>query len=506
MLKLWKVNAKAGDATVKYPFAPFPTNKDMRGKPEHNAELCIACGACGVACPADAIRMDTDLAADTITWSIDYGRCIFCGRCEEACPMEAIKLTEEFELAVMSKDDLTSKSVYTLEHCSRCGKPFAPHKEIDYAKRLLQKAGGMEAEQAARTVGMCQECKRELDALRAKGRPELTADNLARIIELWTKIPAASIRADEFEQLAGLGDRLRAHIVGQDAAIDTVCAAIRRNRVGLQAKRKPVSFLFVGGTGVGKTELVKRLADELFHAPESLIRLDMSEYMEKFSVSRMIGSPPGYVGYDEAGQLTEKIRRRPYSVVLFDEIEKAHPDVMNLLLQILDDGRITDAQGRTVNFENTVIIMTTNAGSNTRTGALGFGLSTDDQSRERAQRALNEFLRPEFLNRIDEIVYFNHLTEENFRAIAALMLDEVRAAMAERGMTLHWTPAVIDYLVRKGYSETYGARNLRRTIQRDVEDAIASAIVARRKAAGDIGIDAQDDHITVTINDREVNA
>ena len=346
----------------------------------------------------------------------------------------------------------------------------------------------------------------ELDALRAKGRPELTADNLARIIELWTKIPAASIRADEFEQLAGLGDRLRAHIVGQDAAIDTVCAAIRRNRVGLQAKRKPVSFLFVGGTGVGKTELVKRLADELFHAPESLIRLDMSEYMEKFSVSRMIGSPPGYVGYDEAGQLTEKIRRRPYSVVLFDEIEKAHPDVMNLLLQILDDGRITDAQGRTVNFENTVIIMTTNAGSNTRTGALGFGLSTDDQSRERAQRALNEFLRPEFLNRIDEIVYFNHLTEENFRAIAALMLDEVRAAMAERGMTLHWTPAVIDYLVRKGYSETYGARNLRRTIQRDVEDAIASAIVARRKAAGDIGIDAQDDRITVTINDREVNA
>ena len=346
----------------------------------------------------------------------------------------------------------------------------------------------------------------ELDTLRAKGRPELTADNLARIIELWTKIPAASIRADEFEQLAGLGDRLRAHIVGQDQAIDTVCAAIRRSRVGLQAKRKPVSFLFVGGTGVGKTELVKRLADELFHAPESLIRLDMSEFMEKFSVSRMIGSPPGYVGYDEAGQLTEKIRRRPYSVVLFDEIEKAHPDVMNLLLQILDDGRITDAQGRTVNFENTVIIMTTNAGSNTRTGALGFGLSADDQSRERAQRALNEFLRPEFLNRIDEIVYFNHLTEENFRAIASLMLDEVRTAMAERGMTLHWTPAVIDYLVRKGYSETYGARNLRRTIQRDVEDAIATAIVAQRRAAGDIGIDAQDDHITVTIDGKEVTA
>ena len=372
----------------------------------------------------------------------------------------------------------------------------------DYDEQELEHRYARIAELRSREMQL----QTELDTLRAKGRPELTADNLARIIELWTKIPAASIRADEFEQLAGLGDRLRAHIVGQDQAIDTVCAAIRRNRVGLQAKRKPVSFLFVGGTGVGKTELVKRLADELFHAPESLIRLDMSEFMEKFSVSRMIGSPPGYVGYDEAGQLTEKIRRRPYSVVLFDEIEKAHPDVMNLLLQILDDGRITDAQGRTVNFENTVIIMTTNAGSNTRTGALGFGLSADDQSRERAQRALNEFLRPEFLNRIDEIVYFNHLTEENFRAIASLMLDEVRTAMAERGMTLHWTPAVIDYLVRKGYSETYGARNLRRTIQRDVEDAIATAIVAQRKAAGDIGIDAQDDHITVTIDGKEVTA
>ena len=377
-----------------------------------------------------------------------------------------------------------------------------PQTGDDYDEQELDRRYERIAELRSREMQL----QTELDTLRAKGRPELTADNLARIIERWTKIPAASIRADEFEQLAGLGDRLRAHIIGQDQAIDTVCAAIRRNRVGLQAKRKPVSFLFVGGTGVGKTELVKRLADELFHAPESLIRLDMSEFMEKFSVSRMIGSPPGYVGYDEAGQLTEKIRRRPYSVVLFDEIEKAHPDVMNLLLQILDDGRITDAQGRTVNFENTVIIMTTNAGSNTRTGALGFGLSADDQSRERAQRALNEFLRPEFLNRIDEIVYFNHLTEENFRAIASLMLDEVRTAMAERGMTLHWTPAVIDYLVRKGFSETYGARNLRRTIQRDVEDAIATAIVAQRKAAGDIGIDAQDDHITVTIDGKEVTA
>ena len=249
----------------------------------------------------------------------------------------------------------------------------------------------------------------ELEALEALGRPKLTQENLARIIELWTKIPAASIREDEFARLAQLGDRLRQHIVGQDEAVDAVCAAIRRSRVGLQSKRKPVSFIFVGGTGVGKTELVKRLAADLFDAPESLIRLDMSEFMEKFSVSRIIGSPPGYVGYDEAGQLTEKIRRRPYSVVLFDEIEKAHPDVMNILLQILDDVRITDAQCRTVNFENTGIIMTTNAGSNTKTGAVGFGMSANDQTRERVMKALNDFLRPEFLNRVDEIVYFNRL-------------------------------------------------------------------------------------------------
>jgi len=317
----------------------------------------------------------------------------------------------------------------------------------------------------------------ELDALRAKGRPELTADNLARIIELWTKIPAASIRADEFEQLAGLGDRLRAHIVGQDQAIDTVCAAIRRNRVGLQAKRKPVSFLFVGGTGVGKTELVKRLADELFHAPESLIRLDMSEYMEKFSVSRMIGSPPGYVGYDEAGQLTEKIRRKPYSVILFDEIEKAHPDVLNILLQILDDGEITDAHGRKVNFENTVIVMTSNAGSDRAAGSVGFGRSADDQGRERTMKALREFLRPEFINRVDEIVYFHQLTEENFAAIARIMLDELRDSLREKGYTFTYDDALVEHLVKSSYSAAYGARNLRRCIQKELEDPMAVQII-----------------------------
>ena len=249
--------------------------------------------------------------------------------------------------------------------------------------------------------------EQELERLNAKGRPRLTEDNLARIIELWTKIPASSIKENELERLAGLDERLKEHIIGQDEAVDAVCAAIRRGRVGLKVKRKPVSFIFVGGSGVGKTELVKRLAEDMFDSPESLVRLDMSEFMEKFSVSRIIGSPPGYVGYDEAGQLTEKIRRKPYSVVLFDEIEKAHPDVMNILLQILDDGRITDAQGRNVNFENTIIIMTTNAGSNTKTASVGFGGTVSDMGRERALKALSEFLRPEFLNRVDEIVCFN---------------------------------------------------------------------------------------------------
>ena len=322
--------------------------------------------------------------------------------------------------------------------------------------------------------------QQELDALAEKGRPELSMDNLARIIELWTKIPASTIKEDELERLAKLDERLRAHIVGQDEAINAVCAAIKRSRVGLKVKRKPVSFIFVGGTGVGKTELVKRLAADMFDSPESLIRLDMSEFMEKFSVSRIIGSPPGYVGYDEAGQLTEKIRRKPYSVVLFDEIEKAHPDVMNILLQILDDGRITDAQGRTVNFENTIIIMTTNAGSNSKTGSVGFGGSLSDMSRERAMKALNEFLRPEFINRVDEVICFNQLSEDNFRSIAALMLGEVKTAMEGRGMELCWEESLVDYLVKKGYSVTYGARNLRRLIQKEIEDLIAGKLIELR--------------------------
>ena len=340
--------------------------------------------------------------------------------------------------------------------------------------------------------------KDELSQIEAKGMPELTADNLAHIIELWTKIPASNIRADEFERLSGLAGRLKAHIIGQDEAVNAVCAAIKRSRAGLQSKRKPVSFIFVGSTGVGKTELVKRLAADLYNSPESLIRLDMSEFMEKHSVSRIIGSPPGYVGYDEAGQLTEKIRRKPYSVVLFDEIEKAHPDVMNILLQILDDGRITDAQGRTVNFENTVIVMTTNAGSDKRTGSVGFNMSADEQGKEKAVKALNDFLRPEFINRVDEIIYFHRLTEENIRAIASLMLEDLRTAMAERGTALTWDESVITYLAEKGYSAAYGARNLQRLIQKDVEDAIATEIIDHLKgAAKTVGLTVQDGKIVV---------
>ena len=339
----------------------------------------------------------------------------------------------------------------------------------------------------------------ELLSLQVKGRPALSAENLARVIELWTKIPASSIREDELESLARLDKRLKEHVIGQDEAIDTVCAAIKRSRVGLKAKRKPVSFIFVGSTGIGKTELVKRLAQDLFNSPESLVRLDMSEFMEKHSVSRMIGSPPGYVGYDEAGQLTEKIRRKPYSVVLFDEIEKAHPDVLNVLLQILDDGRITDAQGRAVNFENTVIIMTTNAGSNTKGGSLGFGQTLNEQSKDRAMKALNDFLRPEFINRVDEIVYFNQLTEDNFKAIAELMLSEVRAVLAEKDITLEYDDALVDYLAKKSFSLTYGARNLRRLIQKEVEDVMAAEIVEKRLGSvAKISLSAGDGGVTVS--------
>ena len=304
----------------------------------------------------------------------------------------------------------------------------------------------------------------ELAELEKKGVPQVTMENIARVIEMWTKIPASKIKEEEFKRLAELDMRLKQHIVGQDEAVDAVSAAIRRSRVGISPKHKPVSFIFVGSTGVGKTELVKQLADDLFNSPDSLIRLDMSEFMEKHSVSRLVGSPPGYVGYDEAGQLTEKI-------------EKAHPDVLNILLQILDDGEVTDAHGRKVNFENTVIVMTSNAGSGKAAGAVGFGRSADDQDKERVMKALQEFLRPEFINRVDEIVYFHQLTEENFRGIAGIMLEELKTALEEKGYHFTYDDALVDYLVKKSYSAAYGARNLRRCIQKDVEDPMAARII-----------------------------
>ena len=317
----------------------------------------------------------------------------------------------------------------------------------------------------------------ELTALREKGDPQLSMENLAHVIELWTKIPASRIREQEFQRLSQLEERLKGHIIGQDEAIHAVAAAVRRNRVGISPKHKPVSFIFVGPTGVGKTELVKQLATDLFNTPDALIRLDMSEFMEKHSVSRIVGSPPGYVGYDEAGQLTEKIRRKPYAVILFDEIEKAHPDVLNVLLQILDDGEITDAHGRKVNFENTIIVMTSNAGSDKKEGSVGFGRTMNEQSRERAMKALEEFLRPEFINRVDEVICFNRLSEENFGGIARIMLGELADSLREKGIVFTYDDALVSWLIRKSYSITYGARNLRRVIQRELEDPMATEII-----------------------------
>ena len=349
--------------------------------------------------------------------------------------------------------------------------------DYDKERELLQGAEEPDFERLAELKSLTIKAQTELDELCAQGDPQLTMDNLARVIELWTKIPASRIREDEFRRLSELDKRLKEHIVGQDEAVEAVAAAIRRNRVGISPKHKPVSFIFVGPTGVGKTELVKQLAQDLFNSPDALIRFDMSEFMEKHSVSRIVGSPPGYVGYDEAGQLTEKIRRKPYAVILFDEIEKAHPDVMNVLLQILDDGEITDSHGRKVNFENTVIVMTSNAGSERKEGTVGFGHTVNEQNRDRAMKALGEFLRPEFLNRVDEVICFNRLDEKNFAGIARIMLDELQKSLEDKGLHFTWDEDVEDYLVKKSYSATYGARNLRRTIQKELEAVMAAQII-----------------------------
>ena len=365
-------------------------------------------------------------------------------------------------------------------------------------RMLNEQTENQDYERLAHIRSKLLQCAARIEELEKLPKPAVTMENLARIIELWTKIPASKIKAQEYAQIKGLSDRLKQHIVGQDEAVEAVSRAIRRNRVGISPKKKPVSFIFVGPTGVGKTELVKQLADDLFNSVDSLIRLDMSEYMEKHTVSKLIGSPPGYVGYDEAGQLTEKIRRRPYSVVLFDEIEKAHPDVLNVLLQVLDDGRITDAQGRQVNFENTIIVMTSNAGSEGRVGGMGFGKTENDMVKDKTMKALREFLRPEFINRVDEIITFNHLNEEHFLGIADIMLGELKSSLSARGLELTWNDDVRRLLVKKAYSVTYGARNLRRTIQRELEDPISEKIIdSFENPISAIGLSVADDAIVL---------
>ena len=383
-------------------------------------------------------------------------------------PDKAIDLLDE----ACSDVNLKNKNISKLMRLKK------EHADLDLELSMLtEKAEEADYERMAAIRSRNLQLDKEIALLEEEPKPALTVENLARIIELWTKIPASKIKAQEYDQLRELETRLKKRIVGQDEAISAVAAAIRRGRVGISPKKRPVSFIFVGPTGVGKTELVKCLADDLFDSVETLIRLDMSEYMEKHSVSKLIGSPPGYVGYDEAGQLTEKIRRKPYSVILFDELEKAHPDVLNILLQILDDGRITDAQGRVVNFENTIIIMTSNAGSDCKESSVGFGRTLSEQNKEKTMKALQAFLRPEFINRVDEVVTFHNLTEENFRDIAAIMLGELKTSLDGRGIALSWDESLVDFLVKEAYSITYGARNLRRTIQKHVEDPIAEKII-----------------------------
>ena len=363
-------------------------------------------------------------------------------------------------------------------------------KDVDYEKLAENKAKVLQLQSQAKEL--------ESEALGQK----VTDEDLAKVIELWTGIPASKIQESEMQRVSSLEESLKKRIIGQDEAVKLVSAAVRRSRVQISKKRRPASFIFVGPTGVGKTELVKVLSEELFDKQNPLIRLDMSEFMEKHSVARIIGAPPGYVGYDEAGQLTEKVRRRPYSVVLFDEIEKAHPDVMNILLQILDEGKITDAQGRIVSFESTVIVMTSNCGTEQRASSLGFNKTPSDIVRDRVMQSLSEFLRPEFLGRVDEVVIFNQLTEEDFVKIAELMLGELKEPLAEKGITCLWDEAALKLIAHKAHGKQGGARDLRRLIRKEVEDKICSLLVERyaNQPAG-IQISAEDDNIVLHVLD-----
>ena len=409
-------------------------------------------------------------------------------------PDKAIDLLDEacscanLRNKVLAQYDEYNRQIGVYQHV--IGSEEQKEKDIDYEKLAENKAKVLQLQSQADSI--------KQEALGQK----VTDEDLAKVIELWTGIPASKIQESELQRVAGLEEALKKRIIGQDEAVRLVSAAVRRSRVQISKKRRPASFIFVGPTGVGKTELVKALSEELFDQQNPLIRLDMSEFMEKHSVARIIGAPPGYVGYDEAGQLTEKVRRRPYSVVLFDEIEKAHPDVMNILLQILDEGKITDAQGRVVSFESTVIVMTSNCGSEQRSASLGFNKTPSDIARERVMQSLSEFLRPEFLGRVDEIVIFNQLTEEDFVKIAALMLGELKEPLADKGITLVWEDKALRLLAHKAHGKQGGARDLRRLIRKEVEDKICSLLVDRyqNQPAG-ISIGAEDDKVVLRVLD-----
>ncbi len=375
---------------------------------------------------------------------------------DEACACRSIRSTELSKLDSIKKE--LEKEEQNVAEIEEAAEPDFEKLANAKAEVLRLKKGLEEAEAAAEKV-------------------YVTEEDLSKVIELWTGIPASKVVESEYKKLENLENKLREKIIGQDEAVSLVCKAIKRTRVQLSKRRRPASFIFVGPTGVGKTELVKVLASELFDGTDPLIRLDMTEYMEKYSVSRLIGSPPGYVGYDEAGQLTEKVRRKPYSVVLFDEIEKAHPDVMNILLQILDEGRVTDSQGRTVNFENTIIVMTSNAGSTDKSTGIGFNKTESEVSKEKSMKALSDFLRPEFLSRIDEIVTFAPLTKENYESIAALMLDEMKDPLAEKGITLKYSKKALTAIADKAFGQKFGARDIRRVIREEIEDKVAELII-----------------------------
>ena len=423
---------------------------------------------------------------------------------------EMIRLCAVLSERYITDRFLPDKAIDLLDESCACTNLRSP--EIEAYDKLAKKKEELEAkeksiedeteinfEELAQVKGELIRLNTSLEEAQKKlDEVQVTADDLSKVIELWTGIPAHKIAETEFTKLAHLEDRLKAHIIGQDEAVDSLAKAIKRTRVQLSPRRRPASFIFVGPTGVGKTELVKVLSQELFDSNDPLIRLDMTEFMEKHSVARMIGSPPGYVGYDEAGQLTEKVRRRPYSVILFDEIEKAHPDVMNILMQILDEGKIDDAQGRTVNFENTVICMTSNAGSTDKSIGVGFNRTDTEISKEKAMKGLREFLRPEFISRIDEIVVFRNLTKPDFEKIAALMLDEMKQPLAEKNITLQYDAAALAAIAEEAYGKHYGARDIRRVIRQIVEDQIASLIIAHSTEIHTLLVSAKDGKVEVT--------